>query len=268
MTNNSFTGVSPHPAFASDDQVAAPAGNTLFVVDGGDLGTNPNAYLAVASPVIATHTNYQYEILMTPGAADGPDAVSVEVRVWLDAPDALRPDDPTLQTGSYLPSSARAGNTQDNHFGISVHDHAGSQWYFDNLKIESVAALYPHYLFRLDAQDFAERFKVRVSGYGEGQAADDRAYGMTFRLWNNTTSAWEVIGRNAGPVAAVIDTDTGQPVIDYRTSSGYFFVMASGDHPWGRGWPARLHVDHVLGLRRRRRGRAYGRQGRPLRPHA
>jgi len=219
---------------------------SLYVVDNGNLPGNENAYLAAAQALLLADTDYYLEILLTPPTVgDTVDAASAtEVRIWKDGDD--RPTQPSLSYGTYIPTSARNEYADDVHFGISVYDCDGDQWYVDDLQIESIAPNYPHHLYRLDATDFADPFKVRALGRAWGEnTSEEQAYGLTLRLWNNTTSAWEIVGNHTQTTVAEILSASGYRASTYSTPEGYIYLMASGDYAWGLDYAAVLEMDYV-----------------------
>ena len=241
-----FTGCVGTPATSTGATVAASK-NTLFIVDGGDLGSSENNHLVANDTPIAADTDYWFELLITPPnvAATSSASATTELRIWLDDDTTVRPTDPTLSYGSYIPTSARNNVVADTHFGISVYDNDQYEWSFDSLRIDSIAPVYPHYLYRFDATDFSDRFKVQVKGRAWGEDDDALAYGMTVRLWNDTDSAWEEIGDHTEGTAALIESATSHSVMTYNDSNNFIWVMVSGDHPWGLAAASVLEVDYA-----------------------
>ena len=173
-TDTSLTGCSGVPASTSGATISI-ADNSLFIVDNGDLGNNSSSYLEAENSIeVKTSTSYNWELLITPPSAASSQTVSTEFRIWENVDSAVRPNDPSISYGSYIPTSYRNNYTEDSHFGVSVHDNDGGQWYYDD--IESVAATYPHYLFRLDSSDFRENFKVRAWGSDTNNRLDWNVY--------------------------------------------------------------------------------------------
>ena len=219
----------------------------VFVVDGSDIANDDDAYLARATVAIVSGSSYKFELLLSATAAD---ATALEFRLWDDDGNTERPTEPTIAYGAYHPSSSGT------HFGFSGYDTDGqASWRVGKagadgeLKIESTAARYPHYLFRLDAAAFDDLFRVRVRGMAHGMPdpddPDDDGDGLTIRVYNHTDRAWSVVGQHTEDTLQTIQSSTPLAVADYRDSHEHVWVMASGDRPWGLTDEATLTVADV-----------------------
>lgn len=246
-TTNSFTGCTGTPVSTSGSTIAASK-NTLFIVDNGNLGTSENAYLAANDTPLLADTNYWFELLITPPSGSSSDeASSTEFRLWRDDTTTVRPVDATLSYGSYIPTAARSGSTSDTHFGISTYNNDEHKWSFNSIKIDSIASVYPHYLFRFNAADFGSRFKVTFTGRAQGEDENGLlARGVSLRLWNASESSWEKLGSHESSSTDTIEsTSSGHAISAYRDTSEYVWVLASGDNPWGISYPSFIDVDYV-----------------------
>jgi hypothetical protein len=244
ITATSFTGCVGVVATTNPVNVN-PSLPNVYLVDNGDLPNNANAYLARATTLMKANTDYSVEILITPPTPGDlvDESSAVEIRVWETS--GSRPVSPTLSYGAYVPSSARGGYEEDDMFGISVYDCNGDQWYYDDLKIESVQATYPHYLLRFDAAAFSDKFKVSVTGRAWGEVEEVQTYGMAVKVWDDSSSGWVDVGTYTGTSLGTIETVSGYDAADYSDVNGYVYVMVSGQNTWGTVQDAQLEVDYA-----------------------
>ena len=221
--------------------------DTVFIVDNGDLAAQSEAYLSKASVDIDTDTRYRFEMLLNAPVSGEPAASAIEVRIWEDDPLIARPSSPTLSYGAYTPINARDTNAESHtHFGISVAGAAGSQWYIDDLRIDSIASRYAHLLARFYVPILSDRFNVQARIRGKGADEDGSvAYGGALKIWSPTANRFDTIAKNEGNTFQNLSADTGIDVDRYRDSANHIYVLISSLHPSRSIENAVLDIDYL-----------------------
>ena len=220
-----------------------PGHYNLYIVDNGDLPNNANAYLSRASVPIVAGTDYSFELIFAPPTPSDVTANStaLSARLWDEL--ESRPTTPSISYGAYIPVQAQ-NSLADNHFGLSVAGCSGSQWYYDDILVESIADQYAQHLYKLSTSGFNTRFKVRVRTWGTGDNAGIATDGATVQVWKDSTSSWQLVGSNALSVLANVES-TGLDTAAFADSNGYVWVRTRTTYPQGSVNPATLYVDYA-----------------------
>ena len=144
--------------------------DNIAIVD-NSANTNENHILARNNYAIVADTTYRFEMLLNaPDENDENDennypASAIQVRIWPDD-NPVPPTNLAIKYGAYTPMNARGNNAATHtHFGISVDNCDGSQWYYDDLRIDNIAEEYAHMLFELPITERTPvNFRVRCRG--------------------------------------------------------------------------------------------------------
>jgi hypothetical protein len=121
-------------------------------------------------------------------------------------------------------------------------------WYSDNGRFSeshNVNLEYALTLFRFKIdpdEDVVKKIVLQFEGYGTAPAGN----GVTIKVWNFTTSAWENSATGtAGADETIIITLTSN-LTDYIDINGYVYLLARTTNPSDGTTPAVLYSDYVI----------------------
>ena len=145
-----------------------------------------NTFLATAKGVIATNTQYSFRM-------DIGLNYTIDLWIWPTSEGGLNVNGVNT---IHIAHSGFEPKSLGDHFGISVLGTKGGEWYYDDLRIESIASLHTAALYKLkaDTSTFADGTEVTAKFYGYGY--DGTTYGAVAYIYKPLTSSWELMGSN------------------------------------------------------------------------
>jgi hypothetical protein len=148
--------------------------------------TGENSFLATASGVIQADVSYSFR--MDIGLTH-----SIDLWIW---PSSLGVFNPSYPGIIYVARGGFAPRANGTHFGIAVAGTSGAEWYYDDLKINSVSSLHSVALYQLkaDPSRFVDGTSATVKHYGYG--LDGSTAGLYMYIYNVIADAWEYAGAN------------------------------------------------------------------------
>lgn len=168
----------------------SPLANDLFISNNFIVNSNgENTWKAAAKATILINTVYNFKLVI------GED-YAMSLKIW--ASGDSEPVTNLAQIGAPNANLAAAGD----RFGIGVMGTNNSQWWYDDIVINTSFGIHTAVLFRLRARstDFPTYSKARVYFYGYGADGEDpsKIWGATafMRVYTNSNWNWLEIGTN------------------------------------------------------------------------